>query len=141
MYVRYKPETKSQAIELHNVGMSVAAISKKLKISESTLRNWFLRYTTPQAVVEEHIAHEISRLTDECSRLSNTIDIIRRSGFMNEISLQRRLEFALNLYNQNAGYAARELYEAWTLPKEHSTIALITAQWFPKKSEQNTHSC
>lgn len=117
MYVRYKPETKSQAIELHNVGMSVAAISKKLKISESTLRNWFLRYTTPQAVVEEHIAHEISRLTDECSRLSNTIDIIRRSGFMNEISLQRRLEFALNLYNQNAGYAARELYEALDIAK------------------------
>lgn len=40
MYVRHTPETKEQAIELHNTGKSVAAISKELKISESTLRNW-----------------------------------------------------------------------------------------------------
>ena len=47
----------------------------------------------------------------------NTIEIIKRSGFLSEISLQRRLEFALNLYSQNAGCTPRELYEALNIAK------------------------
>lgn len=117
MYVQYTSETKAQAIEMRNTGKSVAAISKELIISESTLRNWFLQYATPQAVTEEQINHEITRLTTEWSRLMKTIEIIKRSGFLNEVSLQRRLEFALTLYNQNAGYTARELYEALDIAK------------------------
>lgn len=109
MYINYKPETKAQAVELHNAGKSVTAISKELNISESTLRNWFLQYSTPQSVTEDQISHEVSRLTTECMHLTNTIEIIRQAGFVNEVSLQRRLEFALNLYNQNVGYTAREL--------------------------------
>ena len=65
MYINYKPETKAQAVELHNAGKSVTAISKELNISESTLRNWFLQYSTPQSVTEDQISHEVSRLTTE----------------------------------------------------------------------------
>lgn len=117
MYVQHTSETKAQAIELHNTGKSVAAISKELNISESTLRNWFLQYSTPQSVTEDQLNHEISRLTTERTHLLNTIEIIKRSGFLSEISLQCRLEFALNLYNQNAGYTPRELYEALDIAK------------------------
>lgn len=117
MYVQHTSEIKAQAIEMHNTGKSVAAISKELNISESTLRHWFLRYSSTEQISEEESTQEISRLTAECSRLMKTIDIIKQSGFVNEVSLQRRLEFALNLYNQNAGYTARELYEALDIAK------------------------
>lgn len=117
MYVQHSPETKAQAIEMRSIGKSVAAISKELNIAESTLRNWFVLYSTPQAIVEEQASKEVTRLTAECLHLLKMIEIIRRSGFVNEISLQRRLEFALNLYNQNAGYTARELYEALDIAK------------------------
>ena len=117
MYVQHSPETKVTAIEMRNSRKSVAAISKNLKIGESTLRNWFLLYSTPQAIAEEQVAKEVTRLTTECLHLLNIIEIIRQSGFVNEISLQRRLEFAVNLYNQNAGYTARELYEAMDIAK------------------------
>lgn len=117
MYLRHTPETKAQVIELHNAGKSVAAISKELNISESTLRNWFLQYSSPQAVTEDQLSHEVTRLTVECTHLMNTIEIIKKSGFLTEISLQRRLEFALSLYNQNAGYTPRELYEALDIAK------------------------
>lgn len=117
MYVHYTPETKVQAIELRSTGKSVAAISKELNISESTLRHWFLRYSSPKQIANEESTQEISRLTAECSRLMKTIEIIEQSGFLNEVSLQRRLEFALTLYNQNAGYTARELYEALNIAK------------------------
>lgn len=117
MYVHYTPETKVQAIELRSTGKSVAAISKELNISESTLRHWFLRYSSPKQIANEESTQEISRLTAECSRLMKTIEIIKQSGFLNEVSLQRRLEFALTLYNQNAGYTARELYEALNIAK------------------------
>lgn len=110
MYVHHSPETKTQAIELRNPGMSVAAISNELHIAESTLRNWFLAYATPQEIVDEQAAKEVSRLSSECTHLQHIIEIIRRSGFINEISLQRRVEFSLNLYKQNAGYTAREIY-------------------------------
>jgi DNA-binding NarL/FixJ family response regulator len=43
MYVHHLPETKSLAIELRSTGKSVAAISKELSISESTLRLRFKR--------------------------------------------------------------------------------------------------
>lgn len=79
MYINCKPETKAQAIELHNAGKSVTAISKELNISESTLRNWFLQYSTPQSVTEAQISHEVSRLTTECMHLTNTIEIIRQT--------------------------------------------------------------
>ena len=88
MYVQHSPETKAQAIELHNAGRPVAAISKELKISESTIRNWLLRYSSPEEIAEEQCTQEISRLTAECTRLMNTIEIIKQSGFINEISLQ-----------------------------------------------------
>lgn len=117
MYVHYTPETKAQAVELRNTGKSVAAISKELSISESTLRRWFLCYFSPEEVTAEQLTHEISRLTVECTRLMNIIEIIQRSGFINEVPLQRRLECALTLYNQNAGYTARELYEALNIAK------------------------
>lgn len=117
MYVRYTPETKAQALALRSTGKSVATISKELNISESTLRHWFLRYSSPEQISEEESTQEISRLTAECSRLMKTIDIIKQSGFVNEVPLQRRLEFALNLYNQNTGYTARELYEALDIAK------------------------
>lgn len=117
MYVQHTPEIKAQAIKLRNVKMSVAAISKELRISESTLRRWFLRYFSPEEITAEQLTHEISRLTDECTRLMNTIEIIKRSCFINEVPLQRRLEFALTLYRQNEGYTARELYEALNIAK------------------------
>lgn len=117
MHVHYTPETKAQAIELRSTGKSVAAISKELNISESTLRHWFLRYSSPEQIGEEESTQETSKLTAECSRLIKTIEIIRQSGFLNEVSLQRRLEFALTLYNQNAGYTVRELYEALNIAK------------------------
>lgn len=117
MYVRHTPEIKARAIELNNTGKSVATISKELRISESTLRHWFLRYSSPERIAEEQYTQEISRLTAECTQLTNAVEIIKRSGFLNEISLQRRLEFALTLYNQNAGYTARELYEALNIAK------------------------
>lgn len=113
----YSPETKAQAIKMLNTGKSVATISKELNISESTLRHWLLRYPSPERITAEQSTHEIARLAAECTRLTNTVEIIKRSGFVNEVSLQRRLEFALTLYNQNAGYTARELYEALNIAK------------------------
>lgn len=84
MYVQHTFETNVQAIELHNTGKSVTAISKELGISESTLRHWFLRYSSPERITEEESTQEISRLTAECSRLMKTIEIIKQSGFLNE---------------------------------------------------------
>ena len=117
MYVMYSTDTKAQAIEMRNAGKSIAAISKELSISESTLRHWFLRYSSPEQITAEQSTHEIARLAAECTRLTNTVEIIKQSGFLNEVSLQCRLEFALTLYNQNAGYTARELYEALNIAK------------------------
>lgn len=117
MYVQHSPEIKTQAIQLHSTGKSVAMISKELNISESTLRHWFLRYSSPERINDEKSTQEISRLTAECSQLMKTIEIIKQSGFLNEISLQRRLEFALALYSQNTGYTAQELYEALNIAK------------------------
>ena len=57
MYVQHTSETKAQAIEMHNTGKSVATISKELNISESTLRHWFLRYSSPEQISEEESAN------------------------------------------------------------------------------------
>lgn len=117
MYVQYSPEIKTQAIELHNAGKPVAAISKELGISESTLHRWFSLYTTPQSVTEEDAIREITRLTAECKHMQNVIEIIHQSGYINEIPLQRRLDFAEHLYKQKQGFRSQELYEALEITK------------------------
>ena len=117
MYVQHSPEIKTRAIQLRSTGKSVATISKELNISESTLRRWFLRYSSPERITVEQSTQQIYKLTAECSRLLKTIEIINQSGFINEVSLQRRLEFAINLYNQNAEYTARDIYEALNIAK------------------------
>ena len=117
MYVQYSPEVKTQAIELHNTGKPIATISKELGISESTLHRWFSLYTTPQSVTEEDAIREITRLTAECKHMQNVIEIIRQSGYIKEIPLQRRLDFAEHLYKQKQGFRSQELYEALEITK------------------------
>lgn len=117
MYVHYAAEIKTQAIELHNTGKSVTTLSKELGISESTLHRWFSLYSTPQSVAEEDAVREITRLTEECKHMQNVIEIIRQSGYIKEIPLQRRLDFAEHLYKQKQGFRSQELYEALEITK------------------------
>ena len=104
MYVAYSPEIKAKAINMHNTGKPVSAISKELGISESTLHRWICCYTTPQSITEEQAAKEIARLTVECNHIKNVLKIIRQSGYIKEIPLQRRLDLAENLYEVEKNY-------------------------------------
>lgn len=93
MYVQRTLEIKAQAIDLHNAGVG----SRNQQRTEYFSINWFLQYSTPQSIAEDHPTHEVSKIPPKCMRLTNTIEIIRLSGFLNKLSLQRRLEFALTL--------------------------------------------
>lgn len=117
MYVTYSPETKAKAINMRNAGKPVSAISKELGIAESTLHRWICCYTTPQSITEEQAAKEIAKLASECNHMQNVLKIIRQSGYIKEIPLQRRLDLAENLYKQKIGYRSQELYEALEIAK------------------------
>lgn len=117
MYVMYSPEIKAQAINMHSSGKTVSAIRKELSISESTLHRWFRLYRTSQSIFEDLSAKEVDRLTTEYKHLQNVVEIIRQSGYVKEIPLQRRLEFAEKLYKQQQGFSAREIYEALDIAK------------------------
>ena len=135
MYVHHTPETKAQALVLRSAGKSVAAISNELHVAENTLRNWFLAYATPQELADEQSSKEASKLSSECLHLQHIIDIIHQSGFLHEVPLQRRLEFALMLYHQNSGYTAREIYEALDIAKGTFYYRLNHSSEFSEKEQ------
>ena len=135
MYVHHTPETKAQALVMRSAGKSVATISNELHVAENTLRNWFLSYATPQEIADEQASKETSKLSSECLHLQHIIDIIHQSGFLHEVSLQRRLEFALTLYHQNTGYTAREIYEALDITKGTFYYRLNHSSEFSEKEQ------
>ena len=136
MYVHHTPEIKAQALVMRSAGKSVTAISKELHVAENTLRNWFLTYATPQELEDEQASKEASKLSSECLHLQHIIDIIQKSGFLHEAPLRRRLEFALNLYQQNAGYTAREIYEAMDIAKGTFYYRLNHSSGFSEKDRE-----
>lgn len=112
MFVKHSPETKAEAITMRREGTPISTISKELHVAESTLYHWFKTYESPQS-----IDNELEKLAAECKHLQGMIDIIRRSGYIKEISLQQRLAFALDLHTKSSFFTARQLYEALEITK------------------------
>lgn len=112
MFVKHSPETKTEAITMRREGTPISTISKELHVAESTLYHWFKTYESPQS-----IDNELEKLAAECKHLQGMIDIIRRSGYIKEISLQQRLAFALDLHTKSSFFTARQLYEALEITK------------------------
>ena len=117
MFVKHTPETKAKAIAMRREGKTISTISKELRVAESTLYHWLKTYTSPQSIDNELVIKEVEKLTAECQHLQGMIDIIRQSGYIKEISLQRRLTFALDLHTKSNNFTARQLYEALEITK------------------------
>lgn len=117
MFVKHAPETKAKAIAMRREGKTISTISKELHVAESTLYHWLKTYTSPQSIDNELVIKKVENLTAECHHLQGMIDIIRQSGYIKEISLQRRLAFALDLHTKSNSFTARQLYEALEITK------------------------
>lgn len=117
MFVKHSPETKAKAIAMRKDGTTISTISKELRVAESTLYHWFKAYESPQSIDNELVVKEVEKLTAKCQHLQGMIDIIRQSGYIKEISLQRRLAFALDLLTKTNSFTARQLYEALEITK------------------------
>jgi len=117
MFVKHPSETKAKAIAMRKDGTTISTISKELRVAESTLYHWFKAYKSPQSIDNELVVKEVEKLTAECQHLQGMIDIIRQSGYIKEISLQRRLAFALDLHTKSNSFTTRQLYEALEITK------------------------
>lgn len=117
MFVKHTPETKAKAIAMRREGKTISTISTELHVAESTLYHWLKTYISPQSIDNELVIKEVEKLTAECQHLQGMIDIIRQSGYIKEISLQRRLAFALDLHTKTNSFTARQLYEALEITK------------------------
>lgn len=117
MFVKHSPETKAEAITMRREGTPISTISKELHVAESTLYHWCKTYKSPQSIDNELVTKELEKLAAECKHLQGMIDIIRRSGYIKEISLQQRLAFALDLHTKSSFFTARQLYEALEITK------------------------
>lgn len=117
MFVKHSSETKAEAITMRREGTPISTISKELHIAESTLYHWFKTYESPQSIDNELVTKEVEKLEAECKHLQGMLEIIRRSGYIKEISLQRRLAFALDLHTKSSCFTARQLYEALEITK------------------------
>ena len=115
--VKHSSETKAKAIAMRRGGKAISTISTELHVAESTLYHWLKAYKTPQSIDNELVIKEVEKLTAECQHLQGMIDIIRQSGYIKEISLQRRLAFALDLHTKTNSFTARQLYEALEITK------------------------
>ena len=96
----YPLEFKIKAIRRYEKGESIQSLCQELHIAQSTLYHWrkqFCSITTPQ---KSYTPKEFNAISRQLQKLEHMMDVIRLSGFIPAVPLQKRLATLEHLYNQ-----------------------------------------
>lgn len=109
----YPLEFKIKAIRRYEKGESIQSLCQELHIAQSTLYHWrkqFCSITTPQ---RSYTPKEFDAISRQLQKLEHMIDVIRLSGFIPAVPLQKRLATLEHLYHQpDNPFSVHELCDA-----------------------------
>ncbi len=104
----YLPEFRNQVVLSIQNGLSILEASQRYQIAPSTLYRW-VRDVSPAGGSS---AADYTTLQRKSQRLDNILQIIRLSGIIEEVPLQKRLAILARLHEQFEQYSVHELCEA-----------------------------
>ena len=109
----YPLEFKIKTIRRYEKGESIQSLCQELHIAQSTLYHWrkqFCSITTPQ---KSYTPKEFNAISRQLQKLEHMMDVIRLSGFIPAVPLQKRLATLEHLYNQpDNPFSVHELCDA-----------------------------
>ena len=113
MPTTYPTELKVKTIRRYEKGESIKALSEELHISQSTLYQWRKEYCSVKTPNRTYTPKEFDAISRRLQKLEHHLGIIRLSGYLASIPLQKKLATLEQLYNQpDNPYSVHELCDA-----------------------------
>ena len=113
MPVEYPVEFKRQVIQRYQKGESIKNLSQELHIAQSTIYHWRKLYCTIQTPQHTYTPKEFDAISRRLEKLEHKMEIIRVSGFLDEVPLQRKLISLEQMYRiEDSPYSVHELCDA-----------------------------
>lgn len=111
MPTTYPTELKVKTIRRYEKGESIKALSQELHISQSTLYNWRKEYCSIKTPNRTYTPAEFNAISRRLQKLEHHMEIIRLTGYLSSIPLQKKLATLEKLYNRpDNPFSVHELF-------------------------------
>ena len=109
----YPAEFKAKIIKRYQKGESIQSLSQELHIAQSTLYDWRREYCSIKTANRTYTPKEFDTLSRRLEKLEHELEIIRLTGYISNVPLQKKLVFLESLYQKpDNPYSVHELCEA-----------------------------
>lgn len=109
----YSTKFKTEGIKRYQNGESILALSQELRIAQSTIYHWRKEYYSIKTANRTYTPKEFDALSRWLEKLEHEMEIIKRSGCIADVPLQKKLSVLENIYRQSDNtYSVYELCEA-----------------------------
>ena len=109
----YSTKFKTEVIKRYQNGESILALSQELRIAQSTIYHWRKEYCSIKTANRTYTPKEFDALSRRLEKLEHEMEIIKRSGYIADVPLQKKLSVLENIYRQaDNTYSVHELCEA-----------------------------
>ena len=113
MPTTYPTELKIKTIRRYEKGESIKALSQELHISQSTLYQWRKEYCSIKTPTRTYTPAEFDAISRRLQKLEHHLEIIRQTGYLSSVPLQKKLATLEELYNQPGNpFSVHELCDA-----------------------------
>ena len=113
MPITYPTELKVKTIRRYEKGESIKVLSQELHISQSTLYQWRKEYCSIKAPNRTYTPKEFDAIARRLQKLEHHMEIIRKTGYLSSVPLQKKLATLEELYNRAGNpFSVHELCDA-----------------------------
>lgn len=113
MPVEYPAEFKRKVIRRYEKGESIKNLSQELNIAQSTIYQWRKLYCSIQTPQRTYTPKEFDVISRRLEKLEREMEIIRATGYLEEVPLQQKLKTLEQIYRtEESPYSVHELCEA-----------------------------
>ena len=109
----YPTKFKTEVIQRYRNGESIQLLSQELHIAQSTIYHWRKEYCSIKTANRTYTPKEFDELSRRLVKLEHEMEIIKHSGYIADVPLQKRLSALESIYRQpDNTYSVYELCEA-----------------------------
>ncbi|MGM9520849.1 MAG: IS3 family transposase [Oscillospiraceae bacterium] len=113
MPAEYPMEFKRRVIQRYEKGETIKNLGQELHIAQSTIYHWRNLYCSIQTPQRTYTPKEFDAISRRLEKLEHKMEIIRASGFLDEVPLHRKLISLEQMYRiEDSPYSVHELCDA-----------------------------
>ena len=94
----YSPKFKTEVIERYQNGESILTLSQELHIAQSTIYHWRKEFCSIKTANCTYTPKEFDILSRRLVKMEHEMEIIKRSGYLTNVPLQKKLSVLESIY-------------------------------------------